>query len=787
MCWVCNPLVKSGMATEYWAGVLGVDVAHFEALSQDKNTTALGSDGVGDGKAPVITPDVLVTTDNIGGDTGTATNLEIDGASIISTIDTIGDEDFFRVELEAGETYEFGQYAEVGGPSGTPLADAYIELYDANGNLLTTADGGGPDTPSGLDALLSFTALTSGTYYINARAYDNAPEDGENGDLVGDYEVFARVAPEGAYTPYYDVDSPLYALDWGSQVNRVNQSARNPDGDEGPRDTGNAQGTPVYGPNMDSILAENGMTSADIAGKNVITIYFAKPGDVISSEDPTNPGLPPATVTAEQVQQFERDAVFTALGEFEKVADVIYLEVDNRDDADFTYTSYKGTPGPGASLLGSMSPPDESDEGLAQFNSGDYRWNATDLAQGGFSYVTLIHEFGHGHGMAHPHDNGGRSGIMNGVEEVSTFNYTTGDFALNQGVHTMMSYQDGWQESPYGNAPTDVGYGYLGGLMAFDIAVIQDKYGVNEDTATGDDVYRMSTKNAAGTFYSSIWDAAGTDLITYDGLRNANIDLRAASLEYEVGGGGRVSYAYGIFGGYTIANGVVIENASSGSGDDKLTGNEVANLLNGNAGEDVLRGLGGGDGLRGSLGNDLLLGGAGNDMLIGATGNDTLLGQNGNDVLAGDDGIDTLRGGAGVDRVSGGTGADSLFGNTGNDLLIGGAGRDVLNGGTGADLFVFGNGDASATRGQADVIEDFLRGQGDKISLSQIDANASTEADDKFSFIGDGDFSGTAGELRFETVDGSAFLQGDTNGDSVADFYIRVENVTEIRANELII
>ena len=63
-----------------------------------------------------------------------------------------------------------------------------------------------------------------------------------------------------------------------------------------------------------------------------------------------------------------------------------------------------------------MSPPDESDEGLAQFNSGDYRWTEQNLQQGGFSYVTLIHEFGHGHGLSHPHDNGGRSGIMNGVE-----------------------------------------------------------------------------------------------------------------------------------------------------------------------------------------------------------------------------------------------------------------------------------------------------------------------------------------------------------------------------------
>lgn len=34
---------------------------------------------------------------------------------------------------------------------------------------------------------------------------------------------------------------------------------------------------------------------------------------------------------------------------------------------------------------------------------------------GGFDYITLIHELGHGLGLAHPHDNGGFSTIFSGV------------------------------------------------------------------------------------------------------------------------------------------------------------------------------------------------------------------------------------------------------------------------------------------------------------------------------------------------------------------------------------
>jgi len=740
MCFICDADAKAEFANGYWAAKLGLTKTHFAALSQNKYVSAFEPDGVGDFKPPILDTGVITTTDDvpdgIGKDNPTIT---VDGPSQIETIDAIGDQDFFKVTLEAGQVYEIGQYATTEGPNGTPLADAYIEVYDATGNLIVSADGGGPNTPSGLDALLTFEPTSSGTYYVNFRAYDNAPEDGDNGDVVGDYEYFVRNVTDdpNVYRPFYDPDEPLYAIDWGTQVNKVNQSVRNPDGNEGTRTVNpaddpdraeaKAQSTPTYGqsfqydpdrggPQTVQTYDAAGLAAAqgkDITGKNVITIYFAKPGDVITG------GLPPATVTAVAVQDFEYNAVFTALAEFEKVADVIYLEVDNKDQADFIYTSYQGTPGPGVSLLGSMSPPDEPNEGVAQFNSGDSRWNARDLAQGGFSFVTLIHEFGHGHGLAHPHDGGGRSGVMRGVEEESAFNYTTGDYELNQGVFTMMSYEDGWQSSPYGNAKTNAGYGYLGGLMAFDIAAIQDKYGVNEEHATGNDTYTLKNENAAGTFYYSIWDAGGTDQIVYGGERNTTIDLRPATLKYEFGGGGNVSFAYGIYGGFTIANGVTIENARSGSGNDTLIGNAVANALQAGAGDDNVTAGDGNDRVGGQDGNDTIDGGAGADALFGDAGNDGITGGDGDDYLSGGLGNDTLRGEADNDFAAAGAGDDTLDGGTGNDRLYGDAGLDRINGGAGAD-FVHGGADADRLVGDAgaDTIvgstgDDYLDGGAD--------------------------------------------------------------------------
>jgi Ca2+-binding RTX toxin-like protein len=684
-----------------------------------KLTTAFVQDGIGDIHPHVPSALLVVTPDEAGDGKGLPPGnpvLTVDAAAhTIGTINTIGDQDFYQVTLTAGETYQIGMYGYTGGPGGVPNPDSYVEIYAADGTTLLASGDGGANTPanqanSGFDVLLTFTAETSGTYYINARAFDQNAANGTTGDSVGDYELFVHDATHdpNVYHPYYNDSSPLYAIDWGTRVNKVDQTAANPDGNEGPRPTGNAQGTPTYGSalDMDALLAANGKTAADIAGKNVITIYFAKAGEVVTSlEDPTNPGLPPVAVQTSDVAPFEHNAVMTALHQFELVADVVYLEVQDKSQADFEYASYKGTPGPGISLLGSMEPPDEPNEGLALFNSGDYRWNATDLQQGGFSFVTLIHEIGHGHGLAHPHDNGGHSGVMHGVqpEGAGVADYTTGDYHLNQSVFTMMSYEDGWQDSPYGNAPTTGGYGYLGGLMAFDIAAIQDKYGVNEDTATGDDVYTLKDVNAPGTYYTSIWDAGGTDSIVYGGARDANIDLRPATLKYEWGGGGWVSYAYGIYGGFTIANGVTIENATSGSGNDTLIGNDVANVLDGGAGADTMTG---------GLGNDTYLVDNLGDRVVEAVGG-------GYDNVAAQASY-ILNAGAEVEvlstRDNNGTAAINLTGNEFGQIVRGNAGNNYLDGGGGGDTLVGGGGDDAIIVNSGDIVVEAVGGGFDNVA-----------------------------------------------------------------------
>jgi Ca2+-binding RTX toxin-like protein len=156
-------------------------------------------------------------------------------------------------------------------------------------------------------------------------------------------------------------------------------------------------------------------------------------------------------------------------------------------------------------------------------------------------------------------------------------------------------------------------------------------------------------------------------------------------------------------------------------------------------------------------------GGATNNTLTGGNGNDTLNGLGGNDSLVGNYGADTLNGGDGADTLIGGLGVDSLTGGTGNDVFKYNSAAD------------FGTGYPYET------ITDMT--SGDKIDLSGIDANPLLSGDQAFTFITNGYFSGTAGELYFYF----GYLYGDINGDSYSDFTLITTGVSTLTATDFIL
>jgi len=190
----------------------------------------------------------------------------------------------------------------------------------------------------------------------------------------------------------------------------------------------------------------------------------------------------------------------------------------------------------------------------------------------------------------------------------------------------MMSYNDGWPAGPNGTLdPTSIpGYGYEGTPMALDIAALQFLYGADTSFRTGNDIYTLSSANASGTFYSCIWDTGGIDTIRNPSATDSTIDLRAATLLHSANGGGYLSVVDGINGGFTIAKGAVIENATGGAGVDVITGSSATNTLTGNAGNDLISGLGGTDKIIGGIGADTLAGGGGADDFVYVAANNSI-------------------------------------------------------------------------------------------------------------------------------------------------------------------
>ena len=242
---------------------------------------------------------------------------------------------------------------------------------------------------------------------------------------------------------------------------------------------------------------------------------------------------------------------------------------------------------------------------------------------------------------------------------------------------------------------------------------------------------------------------------------------------------------------------VGIEGLMGSNDIDILRGNNAYNQLYGMDGNDAIFGLGGDDFIAGGGGadmivagdgNDTVTGGDGNDQVLGGIGNDTISGDDGDDSLSGEDGDDQIQGGAGSDGIAGGAGVDGIAGGNGNDALYGEAGNDVINGGAGSDYIVGGLG------------RDYLiggTGEGDRFAYTNI--NDSTFADPLGrDYIADFEHgldvidlsavkTSAAASFALSVVGADTYVFADVNGDGQSDFWIILQNVTNVTNSDILL
>lgn len=156
------------------------------AISQSISATVANVD-----KGVVLYIDGI--TDEIAGGIATTSSIAA-GGTASGMVYTETDQDWFSITLTADTSYVF---TLAGSGSSGALNDPYLSLYDASGNLLRWNDDA---SGSELNSRLTFTATSTGTYFLGASAYISPDSDN-----VGTYQLTADtivIAP----LPFYSID-----------------------------------------------------------------------------------------------------------------------------------------------------------------------------------------------------------------------------------------------------------------------------------------------------------------------------------------------------------------------------------------------------------------------------------------------------------------------------------------------------------------------------------------------------------------------------------------------------
>ncbi len=483
-------------------------------------------------------------------------------------------------------------------------------------------------------------------------------------------------------------------------------------------------------------------------------------------------------------------------------------------------TNLKVTFAAGGSAAGDVRLADSSDPGTAYsfypsiMQSGGDVWfgpSGRNPVVGTYDYTTMMHEIGHALGLKHGHETSAYGALpaANDYHEYSLMTYRS--YPDSSTLH--------FTNETYGGPQT---------FMMADIAALQYMYGADFTTNAGDTVYEWTPSSGTtlvngqaalvpggNKLFLTIWDGGGTD--TYD------LSAYTTAMRIDLAPGQYVFASDGqradLGGGYTARGNIynalqyqgdarsLIENAIGGSADDALLGNTTGNTLRGGGGNDNLWGRRGDDSLYGDAGADLMYGEAGNDTYyvdnVGdraveysaehgydtvCTGVSFTLGANledlrtvpgagavnltgndlGNELWAGS-GSNTIRGLGGADRIEGGKGADMLIGGTGADLFVylgpaesSASARDTLAAGNGAAAFELPG-----------------SGLGDRIDLSQCDANAGAGGLQDFTF---GSARGT-GRLWAVNRGTDTLIRGNVDGDPHAEFELLIADGADVAAS----
>jgi len=138
--------------------------------------------------------------DTIPADTSTTATVTV-GSTTDGTLDYVGDHDWYRITLTAGQAITVTV-------DGVTLDDPYLNIRDSSGNILYSND----DIVDGVNrnSQVSFSASYSGTYYVDVGAW--------NDSLSGTYQVVVQPYTAPPVATNDQIANQLTSGYWGGDV-----------------------------------------------------------------------------------------------------------------------------------------------------------------------------------------------------------------------------------------------------------------------------------------------------------------------------------------------------------------------------------------------------------------------------------------------------------------------------------------------------------------------------------------------------------------------------------------
>jgi hypothetical protein len=525
MCVICRLAAqgeKPVVMIESWA----CEEALALTLKTDLEAMANGSNGI---PAPSLTE----TTDAAGSTATTYTMTA--GQSYLGTF-TANDIDFYRVNLTFGQTYTF----VLTGVGVNNVPDTLLTLYGSNGIApVASNDDGLP----GLNSRITYTATTSGTFYLGAQGY--------NASNVGTYGISMSSGTRA------DLD--------------INFAAGIIDADLAWNAT----------PGTSAVVTYSFRASA---------ASYAAGGSNIATFTP---------LTAAQIAVYEE-----LLALWSSVANITFQRVNPggySNDATMVIGNYTdATDGAGAFAYfpGATAAADQAGDVWLNLNA----ISTTSLPRGSYSYMAIMHEIGHALGLSHPGLYNAAPGVSITYAQDAQFIQDTGMYSVMSyffdGSDTGANFL-----GEYASTPQVVDIRAIQNIYGVNTTTRNGDtvYGVGTNAGASFD-FVANTRPVV-----TIWDGGGNDTINVsNATATQTIDLREGFFSSLYGLTSNLSIALGAVIENAVGgsgNDTIIGNESA----NLLYGMNGNDVIVAGGGNDIITGGAGNDGIDGGGGTDAVL------------------------------------------------------------------------------------------------------------------------------------------------------------------------------------